>query len=342
MFKKNYLFFSMEKDTVQKNFAKVSAVMTDENFKTTDTFYNFFGIKDAEETSDVLNKISNGINASTIFVVWSSFEYLDFMELCKEANISFEKCKVVFFKRTLKLFIEKQHSFSKFLRMTELYDSDKPLGQNINDVQYLKSLYNVFLESFKLHKNRIKTQFCIAKGSNILHDKNCHHAKKAKEISDATPEALFEGFTYCKHCAKKQALFAYSIENNIALLSYKQFSEKVYELCENLSIDCNILSNIIYLNTGKAHWRIILKNNKVSELLHESYHNFKFYKNSPGDMKFHKQHIEDKNVESDIDYIYSHDKNKVNTLAPRKKVSRMEYLFSMIETGQKPVSAYAI
>ena len=87
---------------------------------------------------------------------------------------------------------------------------------------------------------------------------------------------------------------------------------------------------------------VLNKKNKVSELLHENYNAFKFYKNSPGDMKFHKQHINENDVESVIEYIYNHDKKPLKVLAPRKKVSRMEYLFSMIESGKQPVSAYAM
>jgi len=338
MFKKNYLFFAMDKDSMQDGFVRLSAVMTDENFKTTNTFCSFVTAMQPEEAKETLSEFANNIEDSTILVSWSEGAYFDFCELCKNLKVRFTKCKTVFFRRVLASFIKEQRSFEKMLKRTEIYDYDKPLGQDINDVQYLKELYTLFLESYHLRENKVEIQFCIAKGSNILHDKNCHHAKRAKEISDATPEALFEGYTYCKHCERKHALRAYAIESNVAQLSYNNFLDKIYELCENHSIDCNILGNTAYLNTGKAHWRIIFKNNKVSELLHESYHNFKYHEN----MKFHKQYIKENDIESVIEYIYSHDKNKSYTLAPKKKVSRMEYLFSMIEGGRQPVSAYAI
>lgn len=332
----------MDKDEMQDDFIKVSAVIADENLKTSEVFCSYFNVNQLEETSKGLTEFVQKISSSTILVTWSKYAYTDFLELCKNSGLSINKCKIVFLKRTLSTFIKEQRSFEKVLKRTELYDYDKPLGQDTNDVKYLKEIYELFLNSYRLKENKVETQFCIAKGSNILHDKNCHHAQRAKEVCDATPEVLFEGYTYCKHCERKHALRAYALESNITHLNYKNFIEKVYELCENHSIDCNILGNTAYLNSGIAHWRIIFKNNKVSEVLHESYNAFKFNTKSPGDMKFHKQYIKENDIESVIEYIYSHDKNKPKTLSPRKKFSRMEYLFSVIESGKQPVSAYAM
>lgn len=343
MFKKNYLFFAMEKDAAQEGFVKISSVMADDEFKTTDTFCSYFDSNNLDETTEVLSGFVKNINASTILVSWSRGAYFDFVALLKNAKIRMAKSKVVFLKSTLGSFIKEQYSFEKILRKTELYNYDKPLGQDTNDVKYLKELYKIFLTSYQIREGKKEIEFCIAKGSNILHDKDCHHVRRAKEVNAATPEVLFEGYTYCKHCEKKHALRAYGIEANITQLSYGSFIEKVYELCASHSIDCNILGNIAYLNTGRTHWRMVLnKKNKVSELLHENYNAFKFYKNSPGDMKFHKQHINENDVESVIEYIYNHDKKPLKVLAPRKKVSRMEYLFSIIESGKQPVSAYAM
>lgn len=99
--------------------------------------------------------------------------------------------------------------------------------------------------------------------------------------------------------------------------------ERIERQCEARGFSVHFGAGVIYINSGKANWRLMHDGNQVYKVLHENYRGLRF-NTGKYNSGYHEQKLWNFQMKNVLNYIEKHDKLFLTESKTRRPIQRLQ------------------
>ena len=307
-------------------------------------------VMQGKEEKVVLKNFAQTFPAYRYLVVWTRDTYNLFLRDMRKNDIPIKRHKTMILQEILGVIAgngNSQIGFENALTFAGIEYVPNYLHYAKHDANYL---YQLFYQCFQQYSSMTAEEKCFAnEATRKLHTENCRYVQNMsiKRKSAVSKNMIFQGYTVCKCCGKKQIWnrleWEFSSKHKLQSKKYRDDLKQlpltetnIEKICKCFQLSYNISNDTVFVRTAFSGWIVYLQKDKVKKLFHENYRINKSQYFKKQKMKctegYHKQKLPSKNFFEVIQYIKYHDAGIVKRMS---KKSRLEKLLEMVEMELK-------